>query len=70
MKKIKTERINFVISESDRLIIKNAAERIDVSESELIRRAALVSANKILASPDGLDIPLSVFYQSEQSKEL
>lgn len=50
MKKIKDIRVNFVIAQIDKALIQQAAEKIDVSESELIRRSVIAAAKKILSA--------------------
>ena len=41
---------NFFIAQVDRALVQQAAEKIDVSESELIRRSVITAAKKILSA--------------------
>jgi len=52
MKKNKDVKLNFWLSQSDSELIKQAAEKISVPYSQLIRNTAITAAKKILSAPD------------------
>lgn len=52
MRKNKNVKLNFWLSQSDSELIKEAAEKISVPYSQLIRNTAIAAAKKIMLTPD------------------
>ena len=52
MKKNKNVKLNFWLSHSDSELIKEAAMKINVPFSQLIRNTAITAAKKIILTPD------------------
>jgi len=53
MQNLKTERINLVVSESDKALFEAAAKEVGLSLSSWIRTVSLAAARKIVGTKDG-----------------
>jgi len=53
MQKLKTDRINLVVSPSEKSLFEAAAKEVGLSLSSWIRTVCLASARKIVGTKDG-----------------